>query len=148
PRPGAWMERFKQFLAFPMYGAAVWLVWVLALQAGADGVLVAAGGMVAIALAAWLYDTTWGAGARARRGAQAFAAVLVVATLAVGSGLATQPRETPAAARADALLVHEPYAPERFDALRSEGRAVFVNMTAAWCITCIVNEQVALERAD
>ncbi|AUN95392.1 protein-disulfide reductase DsbD family protein [Pseudazoarcus pumilus] len=148
PRPGAWMERFKQFLAFPMYGAAVWLVWVLALQAGADGVLVAAGGMLAIALAAWLYDATWASAARLRRGAQATAAMLVVATLAVGSGLATQPRETQAAARAGALLAHEPYAPERFDALRAEGRAVFVNMTAAWCITCIVNEQVALERAD
>src|SRR5690606_32132936 len=102
------MERFKQFLAFPMYGAAVWLVWVLALQAGADGVLVAAGGMLAIALAAWLYDATWASAARLRRGAQATAAMLVVATLAVGSGLATQPRETQAAARAGALLAHEP----------------------------------------
>lgn len=147
PRPGAWMERFKQFLAFPMYGAAVWLVWVLALQAGADGVLVAAGGMLAIALAAWLYDTTWQARARVRRGAQFVAAALVVATLVIGAGLATQPREA-AAPRAGAALAHEAYTPERFDALRAEGRAVFVNMTAAWCITCLVNEQVALDRAD
>ncbi|MBA4741627.1 MAG: thioredoxin family protein [Azoarcus sp.] len=147
PRPGAWMERFKQFLAFPMYGAAVWLVWVLALQAGADGVLVAAGGMLAIALAAWLYDTTWQARARVRRSAQLVAAALVVTTLAVGSGLATQPREA-AAPRAGAALAHEAYTPERFDALRAEGRAVFVNMTAAWCITCLVNEQVVLDRGD
>lgn len=146
PRPGPWMERFKQFLAFPMYGAAVWLMWVLALQAGANGVLVAAGGMLAIALAAWLYDATWHSGARLRRSAQLAAAALVVATLAVGSGLATQPQQS--AQRQATVLAHEAYTPERFDALRAEGRAVFVNMTAAWCITCIVNEQVALERAE
>ncbi|MDX5445829.1 MAG: thioredoxin family protein [Zoogloeaceae bacterium] len=146
PRPGAWMERFKQFLAFPMYGAAVWLLWVLALQAGARGVLVAGGGMLAIALAAWLYDTTWQSGARMRRSAQLAAAALVVATVAAGSGLATQPLQT--TQRSAATLPHEPYSPQRFDALRAEGRAVFVNMTAAWCITCIVNEQVALERAE
>lgn len=146
PRPGPWMERFKQFLAFPMYGAAVWLLWVLSLQAGANGVLVASGGMLAIALAAWLYDVTWHSGARLRRSAQLVAAALVVATLAVGSGLATQPAQT--AQRDSAVLPHEAWTPERFDALRAEGRAVFVNMTAAWCITCIVNEQVALERSD
>ncbi|MDX5362626.1 MAG: thioredoxin family protein [Pseudazoarcus pumilus] len=146
PRPGPWMERFKQLLAFPMYGAAVWLLWVLALQAGANGVLVAAGGMLAIALAAWLYDATWHAGARLRRSAQLVAAALLVATVAVGSGLATQ--TVPTAQAQGALLKHEAWTPQRFDALRAEGRAVFVNMTAAWCITCIVNEQVALERAE
>jgi thiol:disulfide interchange protein/DsbC/DsbD-like thiol-disulfide interchange protein len=146
PRPGPWMESFRQFLAFPMYGAAVWLLWVLALQAGADGVLVAGGGMLAIALAAWLYETTWQSGARVRRSAQLVAAALVVAVVAAGSGLATQAPQS--AQPSAATLPHEPYSPQRFAALRAEGRAVFVNMTAAWCITCIVNEQVALERAD
>ena len=119
---------------------------MLALQAGANGVLVAAGGMVAIALAAWLYDLTWGSAARVRRAAQLAAAALVVATLAAGSGLATQPAQT--VQREGATLARQAWTPERFDALRAEGRAVFVNMTAAWCITCIVNEQVALERAE
>ena len=146
PKPGPWMDRFKQFLAFPMYGAAVWLLWVLSLQAGANGVLVAAGGMVAIALAAWLYDLTWSSATRVRRVAQLIAAALVVATLAVGAGLATQPAQT--AQRDGVVLKHEAWTPQRFDALRAEGRAVFVNMTAAWCITCIVNEQVALERSE
>lgn len=146
PRPGPWMERFKQFLAFPMYGAAVWLLWVLALQAGASGVLVAGGGMLAIALAAWLYDTTWQSGARVRRSAQLAAAALVVAAVAAGSTLVVQPPQT--TQRSASTLPHEPYSPQRFDALRAEGRAVFVNMTAAWCITCLVNEQVALERAE
>lgn len=146
PRPGPWMERFKQFLAFPMYGAAVWLVWVLTLQAGAAGVLVATGGMVAIALAAWLYDATWHAGTVLRRGAQLVAAVLVAATLAAGSGLAA--RSAPAEARGRAVLSYEAWSEQRFDALRAEGRPVFINMTAAWCITCLVNEQVALERSE
>lgn len=146
PRPGPWMERFKQFLAFPMYGAAVWLVWVLALQAGASGVLVALAGMLALALAAWLYDVTWHADTRLRLSGRLAALVLVLTTLAFGSGIAAQPQS--GGASAVAALSHEPYTPERLEALRAEGRAVFINMTAAWCITCLVNEQVALNRSE
>src|SRR6202012_4410197 len=58
PRPGPWMLRLKQFLAFPMYGAAAWLVWVLAQEAGANGVAVLLGAFVALALAAWLWTAT------------------------------------------------------------------------------------------
>jgi len=58
PKPGVWMDRLKQGLAFPMYGAAVWLVWVLAQQAGVNAVAIALGGMVIIAFAAWLYEFT------------------------------------------------------------------------------------------
>src|SRR5690606_26051592 len=58
PRPGLWMERAKQFLAFPMYAAAIWLVWVLVQQAGVNSIIIALGGMLLIAIAAWLYDST------------------------------------------------------------------------------------------
>ncbi|HLW04319.1 MAG TPA: protein-disulfide reductase DsbD domain-containing protein [Azoarcus sp.] len=148
PRPGPWMERFKQFLAFPMYGAAIWLVWVLALQAGAEGVLVALSGMLALALAAWLYHSTWGSAGRVRRCGLLAATVLVVATLAVGIGI-TPRTEMPA--RTDggqgATLAHEAWSSERLAELRAEG-PVFVNFTAAWCITCLVNERVALDRRE
>ena len=54
PRPGAWMDRLRQFLAFPMYASAVWMVWVLTQQTGPDGVIYALGGMILIAFAIWL----------------------------------------------------------------------------------------------
>jgi thiol:disulfide interchange protein DsbD len=73
PRPGAWMERLKEGLAFPMYGAAAWLVWVLARQGGANAVLVALAGMVLIAFAGWLYAATRGGGRWSRHGGAASA---------------------------------------------------------------------------
>jgi len=133
PRPGAWMDRLKQALAFPMYGAAVWLVWVLSQQAGPTGVLVAGTGIVLVAFAAW----AWGAGGRFFRVAAVAGAA---AALALLPGLSTA--DTPADSAASAQW--EPFSAARLAALRAEGRPVFVNMTAAWCVSCLVNERVAL----
>ncbi|MFL1462255.1 protein-disulfide reductase DsbD family protein [Roseococcus sp. DSY-14] len=133
PRPGPWMERLRQFLAFPMYGAAAWLAWVLAQQAGPDGLAAVLAGGVLVALAAW----AWGLGARPGR---------VLAPLALGGALALLPalEAAPAAAPARAAA-GEAWSAARVAALQAEGRPVFVNLTAAWCITCKVNERVALE---
>ncbi|WP_207538666.1 protein-disulfide reductase DsbD family protein [Sabulicella rubraurantiaca] len=133
PRPGPWMERLRQVLAFPMYGAAAWLVWVLAQQAGPDGVLVALSGGVLVALAAWAFGT----GARPGRLLGVAAAALAIALL---PGLEGSPAAAPRPA-----LSGEAWSPDRLAALRAEGRPVFVNLTAAWCITCKVNERIALD---
>ncbi|MFZ5528494.1 MAG: protein-disulfide reductase DsbD family protein [Pseudomonadota bacterium] len=151
PRPGQWMERVKQVLAFPMYGAAAWLVWVLAQQAGVDAVAAALGGMVLIGFAAWAYDSARGAGGRlARQGGIALAGVALLVAVG-GSGLAVQAGADNAgsgtASNAKAGGSWEPYSPDRFDALRAKGEPVFLNFTAAWCITCLVNERVALNKA-
>lgn len=149
PRPGAWMLRLKQALAFPMYAAAIWLVWVLTLQSGADGLLLALGGMLAIALAAWLYDTTWQARQRVRSTARFAAAAIVVLALATAVGLQPAPADTRIEAHsAGSALPHQPWSAAQLAALRAEGRPVFVNFTAAWCITCLVNERVALDRPE
>jgi thiol:disulfide interchange protein DsbD len=151
PKPGPWMERLKQVLAFPMYATAVWLVWVLAQQTGADAVAGALGGMVLIALGAWLYDSTRASAPGGRRAGAAFAALL--ACVVVGGGIVAAERlEAPApagrqAVGADGVLAAEPYSEARLAALRAENRPVFVNFTAAWCITCLVNERVALDDA-
>ena len=139
PKPGAWMETFKQVLAFPMYGAALWLVWVLAQQVSPNGLMLALGGLLLIAFAAWAYGK--GAGSLAGRG---FAAAGVLA-----AALLLLPLWGPTPARMDADIVPadgpaETFTPARLDALLEEGRPVFLNMTAAWCITCKVNERVAL----
>jgi thiol:disulfide interchange protein DsbD len=137
PRPGAWMDRLKQGLAFPMYGAAAWLVWVLAEQAGPSAVLMVLVGGVLIGFGAWAWGISQGSGGRLGRLAGAAALVGALALLPLVQGA------TPAVARG-AESGHEPWTEARVAELRAEGRPVFVNLTAAWCITCKVNERVAL----
>ncbi|MCR5882340.1 thioredoxin family protein [Rhizobacter sp. J219] len=143
PRPGAWMDRLKQALAFPMYASAAWLAWVLARQAGPEALAVALAGAIGLALAAWLYSNTRDLGARGRHASAVIAVLLVVGTVGFGTlgvtGTSTAP---PATTAADSGW--EPYTPERLATLRREGKPVFVNLTADWCITCLVNERVAL----
>ena len=138
PRPGPWMELLKQALAFPMYGAAAWLVWVISQEAGSNGVLATVAGLVLIGFAGWVFGATQSASAQPRRFGQAMATVAVLAALAVLSGIS--PSTAGVAAEASA----ESFTPERLGALRSAGKPVFVNMTAAWCVTCLVNERVAI----
>ncbi|NML24708.1 protein-disulfide reductase DsbD family protein [Zoogloea dura] len=148
PRPGAWMERLKEGLAFPMYGAAVWLVWVLAQQAGPNAIAIALGGMLAIAFAAWLTHHSHGARPLARHGGRGLA--MLALTAALGGGYLGVSGDNARAASAAPLAgqVWEPYSKARFDALRAEGKPVFVNFTAAWCITCLANEKLALSSPD
>ncbi len=140
PRPGAWMDVLKSALAFPMYAAAAWLVWVISLQAGPDGVLAVVAGLVLLGAAAWAFGLAQRSG---RRLGYAVAAIAAALALAVLPGLGNA--AAPAAATAAAGV--EPFTPARLATLRAEGRPVFVNMTAAWCVTCLVNEKVALSPA-
>jgi thiol:disulfide interchange protein DsbD len=146
PKPGLWMERLKQLFAFPMYATAVWLVWVLSQQAGNEALLFALGGMVAIALAAWLFDNTrplddW------RRPAASWAALVIVVAMLAISYRALQQTKTPIANAAHGSTQNwEPYSAAHLQALRDEGKPVFLNFTAAWCITCLANERIALSK--
>ena len=90
PRPGPWMDRLRQFLAFPMYASAVWMVWVLTQQTGADGVIYALGGMILIAFAIWLLRL--GSGASLALGcAAALAAAAVLLAFAAALKLEDGP---------------------------------------------------------
>ncbi|MES2579360.1 MAG: protein-disulfide reductase DsbD domain-containing protein [Pseudomonadota bacterium] len=148
PRPGLWMERTKQVFAFPMYLAAVWLVWVLAQQSGANGVAIALGGMVLIAFAAWLYDSTQYVSFKARASANVGVAALLISTLFISyTYLDSVPVESTRSAVKSSVNNHwEAYSPERLEQLLAEGKPVFLNFTAAWCISCLVNERVALSQ--
>ena len=140
PRPGVWMEVLRQALAFPMYGAAAWLVWVMSEEAGSQGVLATLAGAVLIGLGAWALGLAERAEGRGRRLGRAVAGAALLAALAVlpGIGLAPVPQ-----ARA-AVEGGEAFSPARLSALVGAGRPVFVDATAAWCITCKVNERLAL----
>jgi thiol:disulfide interchange protein len=144
PRPGIWMLRLKQILAFPVYGTAVWLMFVLSQQAGASGTTAALAGLVLIAFAAWIYDAvcvsegqwrSWGVGLSTLAVAGSFALLYLI-----DDGGPSQ--ASPGAAKAG--LDWQPFSQSRFDALRVEGRPIFIDFTAAWCITCKVNERIAL----
>ncbi len=140
PRPGAWMDRFKQFLAFPMYAAVVWLLWVLAQQTGPDGVGLALVGLVVITFGLW-----W----RHASGASAVGTVAALAGVVLALGVSAWIKPVGAdAAPGSSASAHEPYSAERLAELRGQNKPVFVNMTAAWCISCLVNERVALSRPE
>jgi thiol:disulfide interchange protein DsbD len=144
PRPGRWMEVLRQGLAFPMYGAAAWLLWVVSQEAGSAGVLGTAAGFVLLGFAAWVLGISQHASNRNRRLSQSAAAAAVLLAVAVLSGIAVAPG---APASTSASEGAEAFSPTRLAALRAEGRPVFVNMTAAWCVTCLVNERVAISSA-
>src|SRR5690606_7195512 len=140
PRPGPWMETLKQFMAFPMYLTAIWLAWVLGRQHGADAMALVAVGLVLLALGLWWYERKRWSGSVAGR---AFAvAVLLVALVPVVAVARLEPAPADASAHGEAVA----WSPERLQALRDEGRPVFVNMTADWCVTCKANEQRVLAR--
>jgi thiol:disulfide interchange protein DsbD len=152
PRPGPWMERVRQFLAFPMYASAVWMVWVLIQQTGADGVIYALGGMILIAFAIWLLRLGMGTEASASRATwlrRGFAAVAVLLAFGAALKLEDGPATAASASGAPSGGVNfdgwERYSRQRLDQAIAAGKPVFVDFTAAWCITCLVNERVALE---
>jgi thiol:disulfide interchange protein DsbD len=147
PRPGAWMERLQQLLAFPLYASAAWLVWVVSQQAGPNGVAVALAAMLLVAFAAWLHRASRGARRRWRQVATVAAAASVVGAAALVALAGTAPSPPASAARAGVDAGWEPFTPARLAALRGAGTPVFVNVTAAWCLTCLVNERVALRSA-
>ena len=149
PRPGAWMDTLKQVFAFPMYASAAWLVWVLAQQVSPVGLGAALAGLVLIALAAWSYQAS-----RARLG-RTMTVTLVVAVLSLaGAALLASwvaPDQTARSATGNTQAdgpragtdAWQPYAADRLQSLVAEGKPVLVNFTAAWCLTCLVNERNA-----
>ncbi len=150
PKPGAWMETFSQLLAFPMYAATAWLVWVLTQQTGATGLAIASTGLILIAFAAWLHQKTrlvsqWG------QRVGAIAALVVVGfalTLTQFPSPTTVTQTTNSSPAPASGLAWQPYSSEILTTLRRSGQPVFVNFTAAWCITCQVNEQVAFNQPE
>jgi thiol:disulfide interchange protein DsbD len=145
PKPGPWMDGLKKVLAFPMYGAAAWLLWVLTLQAGntAMAALLAAG--VTLALAAWLYGAGQRAAADGRRALPAYgvSGLATLAALALTIGAARAPAAQ-ASTTTSGPLQAEAFTPTKVEELRAQGRPVFVDFTAAWCVTCQVNERTTL----
>ena len=149
PRPGPWMDRLKAVLAFPMYGAALWLAWVFGQQAGAmsSGLLLAGG--LALAFALWLGGTAQADRSAGRSGIVAMICAVAAAALALGlTVLAARSAVAPSTGVAAAgRLSSQPWTAAAVQTAQAEGRPVFVNFTADWCVTCKVNERTSLSSA-
>lgn len=133
PRPGAWMESFKQAMSFLLFATAGVLLWVYAGQIGLENLLGPIFGLSVIAVAAWIYGR-WHLPHRSRRAR--FTAVALAASFAIaGVFLAKPPRPS--------AIAWEPWSQERVDALLADNIPVFIDFTASWCLTCQVNKKVA-----
>ena len=142
------MDTLKQVLAFPMYLTAVWLAWVLAKQRGADAVGWVLGGAVLLALGLWAWEQARFKSAALRAFALAVALVGVAALWPVQQlPSARESAESDGDTGASTQTAADgsvPYSAEALAALRAEGRVVFVNMTADWCVSCKANERGVL----
>ena len=144
PKPGVWMLHLKQFLAFPIYGTAVWLSFVLAQEAGQFAVTAALAGLVLIGFAGWLYEAARLSAHRGRQWGVGISALAVVGALALLQLTNVDSPSRAAAIPGDASVNWLPFSAAKVDELQAQGRPVFVDFTADWCITCKLNERVAL----
>ncbi len=145
PKPGAWMATFKTVMAFPMLATVVWLVWILGQQTSIDGAAALLAVLVALAFALW----AWGR-IDSTRFARAAWSTLGVALLGLSIAWALPTWREAQAAPASSAAAGErwqAWSPERVAALNAEGRTVFVDFTAAWCVTCQVNKRSTLNDA-
>ena len=130
PRPGAWMETFKQGMAFLLYGTVGLLIWILAGQLEGGALLTALIALTGLAFSLWLYGRATAPSAKPRRITLAVSLLLAAGSIAFGWPRAAAPTD----------IVWEPWSAERVEALRAEGRPIYVDFTARWCFTCQTNK--------
>ena len=141
PRPGAWMVTFKQLMAFPMFATVAWLVWVLGQQSGIDGAGALLALLVLMALAIWAL----GLKGRTRAVFTTLSIAICALSLWTLGPNVIKPAST-ATSSASARWQH--WEPGRVEQLAASGRSVFVDFTAAWCVTCQYNKKTTLANAD
>jgi thiol:disulfide interchange protein DsbD len=149
PKPGAWMDTLKQVFAFPVYGTAAWLLWVVAQETSPFGLGAALGGSILVALAAWSFQKARSSAGGGR--------ITVIATAVISLLLALflpiRFADVASAAPGDAVQARagadewQPYSAARVAELSAAGRPLLVNFTASWCLTCLVNERNAFSDA-
>ena len=140
PRPGQWMVTFKQLLAFPMFLTVVWLVWVISLQAGADGAAIGLLGLVGLAFAAWLIGSM--------KSGVRWAGVAAAVIAMMLAWPASEPAQAATTSAKTSKANWQPWDPAAVAKLNAEGKPVFVDFTAAWCVSCQANKRLVLTRAE
>ena len=132
PKPGAWMVRFKEFLSFPMFAAAIWLVWVLTQQAGNSGLVIILTAMLLFALGVWMHKSSKGA-------IKILAVLAIIASISLPVSLRVSASTAQNNAHSDSSVA---WSSAAVQAALADNKTVFVDFTAAWCVTCKVNERL------
>ncbi|ELW1646033.1 thioredoxin family protein [Enterobacter oligotrophicus] len=145
PRPGAWMDILKRGLAFPMLGAFAWLVWVLTQQAGTTALAAMLACAVVVSFAAWLY----GMAQRRRYTGKPYKTLLAVTMVLLIAAIGPLPgvmhtQPSPPEVQSAKNITPVKWSPQTVAEMRGQGKAIFVNFTASWCITCQVNDKTSL----
>ncbi|WP_369643516.1 protein-disulfide reductase DsbD family protein [Acidovorax sp. A79] len=143
PRPGAWMDTFRKLMAFPMLATVVWLVWVLGQQSGIDGAGALLILLVGLSLVVWALSL-------AGRARVWMASVSIAAMAMLVWAFAPHITTMPATQAAPQVSANgwQPWAPGAAEQIVATGRPVFVDFTAAWCVTCQYNKKTTLADAD
>ena len=155
PRPGAWMEHFKKLMGFFLMATVVWLLWLLQILAGSRALINLIAGFLIIALGAWIYGT-WGSGSGKMK--IRFTAILTALIFLV-TGISHPIRHLPldeskmdstssSSSHNSNSIDWQEFTPEKVERLRAEGRRVFIDFTAAWCLSCLANERVAFSSKE
>ena len=149
PRPGPWLETLKQLFAFPLYATVVWLLWVYGQQVGIDALAVLLLAMIVLAIGAWLWARGVRSDARVTRIAAAALMLLAASVAAFSERTVVAPTVSATVRDSNAGQDGwEPWSPQRVSELRAQGRPIFIDFTAAWCLSCQVNERVALRTSS
>lgn len=153
PKPGLWMERFQQFLAFPMYASAAWLVWVVSQQAGSNAVFLLLLAFILVAFSIWLWQSSRNSSSvwRLIGGIGSVSSLFFVGSIVVftnNSVPSNLGHPSVGQSNSSSGPEYQVFDEHELTRIRQQGRAAFVNMTAAWCITCLANERVALSSAE
>ena len=146
PKPGTWMERFKQFMGFPLLATNLWLLWVIQTQRGSDAALLLLALFLLLGFCAWIYGSLLASATRSRLSLW----VLLLLVLAGGSTVLVKrignaaPLSESSPSGSGEGIAWVGYSPEALEALRSQGMPVFLDFTASWCLTCQFNERTAI----
>ncbi len=139
PRPGAWMDVFKKFMAFPMLATVVWLLWVMGQQSGMDGAAALLALLLCVAMIAWALSLS----GRSRTIVAIISVTIGVGlTWAIGPNVFKIQESTPIQAAG-----WQAWEPGKTEQLLSQNKPVFVDFTAAWCVTCQYNKKTTLADA-
>jgi thiol:disulfide interchange protein DsbD len=144
PKPGAWMEVLKQATSVPIFGTVIWLIWVFTQSAGPNALLGLLTALLLLAVTGWILGR-W----PAKRMASVAGALVLLVAVGVSIGTVRVLASHPASAQVrGGGLQWEAWTPDAVEKYRSQGKAVFVDFTASWCLSCQVNERVVLDRSD
>jgi thiol:disulfide interchange protein len=148
PKPGAWMEKLKQFMAFPLFATLLWLLSILGGQKGIDGILWTSAFLLSLGLAVWIYGAFCGPLSSVRTRIIALLCAVGVAVgggwFFIGTGFLTATASAQSATASKDGIPWQPFSQALVDELLAEGKPVFIDFTADWCITCKFNERIAI----